>query len=173
MDTDQPTRPATTQSGTQSGKPSAATGRRSASLLALGAAYVVGVVLMIVQSIGYHHYVVPKDGTVGSDIPVYVVSGLFAALIAGIGLLRARRSRKPASTPRVAILLSVLGIAIFPVAYYTPLTFIWGITAYLLSRDAEPGPLRTAARVLGIVALCLTPLVVVLRLVGVTYQVGG
>ena len=73
----------------------------------------------------------------------------------------------------MGILLSALGLVIFPVAYFTPITFIWGVSSYLLSRDAQPGPLRTMARVLGIIALCLTPLVVVLRAVGVTYQLGG
>lgn len=167
MNTDQPTSIATAPLGT-----APAPSQPSAGLRALAGAYVLGAVLMIVQSLAYHHYV-PKDGTVAQDVPVYLVSGLIGCLIAGIGLFRVRRSRKAASTPRVGIVLSVLGIAIFPFAYYTPITFIWGVTSYLLSRDAEPGALRTAARVLGTIALCLTPLVVVLRLVGVTYQVGG
>jgi multisubunit Na+/H+ antiporter MnhG subunit len=145
---------------------------RSAGLRNLAIAYVVGVGLVVLQSVAYHHYA-PTDGSVGQDVPVYFVSGLIGCLIAAIGLFRVSRSHKPATTPRVGIVLSVLGLAIFPVAYFTPITFIWGVTSYLLSRDAQPGPLRTAARVLGIIALCLTPLVVLLRAVGVTYQLGG
>jgi hypothetical protein len=147
-------------------------GRRSATFAGLALAYVVGVALVVLQSVAYHHYA-PTDGSVGQDVPVYFVSGLIGALIAAIGLFRVSRSRKSATAPRVGIVLSALGLVIFPVAYYTPITFIWGVTSYLLSRDAQPGPLRTAARVLGVVALCLTPVVVLLRAVGVTYQLGG
>jgi hypothetical protein len=54
-----------------------------------------------------------------------------------------------------------------------PITLIWGATAFLLSRDATPGRTATAARVLGSVAVLCQLAVVVARLVGVTYQVGG
>jgi hypothetical protein len=173
MATNQPT---SSQASTQRTATTAADtdlpGHRSASFRNLAFTYLVGVALVVLQSVAYHHYK-PTDGSVGQDVPVYFVSGLIACLIAAIGLFRVYRSRKPATAPRVGILLSALGLVIFPVAYFTPITFIWGVTSYLLSRDAQPGPLRNVARVLGIIALCLTPLVVVLRVVGVTYQLGG
>jgi hypothetical protein len=161
MDINQPTLTSSTQPG-----------RRVASVPNLAGTCVLGVVLMLVQTAAYHHYA-PTDGSVGQDVPVYVVSGLIGGLIAAIGLFRVARSHAGATAPRVGVVLSLLGLVIFPVAYFTPMTFIWGVTSYLLSRDARPGPLRTAARVLGLVALCLTPVVVLLRLSGVTYQLGG
>ena len=173
MSTEQPTTShAPSQRTTPPTSDTSSPEHRSASLRNLALAYVAGVVLVVLQSVAYHHYV-PSDGSVGQDVPVYFVSGLIGALIAAIGLFRVSRSRKTATAPRVGIVLSALGLVIFPVAYYTPITFIWGVTSYLLSRDAQPGPLRTAARVLGVLALCLTPLVVLLRAVGVTYQLGG
>jgi hypothetical protein len=173
MATNQPTSSTTSaQPTTSAGTDTGSLDHHAASFRNLGLTYVVGVALVVLQSVAYHHYA-PTDGSVGQDVPVYFVSGLIGCLIAGIGLFRVSRSHKRATTPRVGIVLSALGLVIFPVAYFTPITFIWGVTAYLLSRDAQPGPLRTAARVLGLVALCLTPLVVVLRVVGVTYQVGG
>jgi hypothetical protein len=146
--------------------------RHAASFRNLGLTYVVGVALLVLQSVAYHHYA-PTDGSVGQDVPVYFVSGVIGCLIAAIGLFRVSRGHKAATTPRVGIVLSALGIVIFPVAYFTPITFIWGVTSYLLSRDAQPGALRAAARVLGLIALCLTPLVVLIRVVGITYQLGG
>ena len=173
MSTEQPT---TSHPSTQrSASPAPVTDapdRRSAGFRNLALAYVVGVALVVLQSVAYHHYA-PKDGSVGQDVPVYFVSGLIGALIAAIGLFRVARA---ASRPRPhawAWCSPCSACVIFPVAYFTPITFIWGVTSYLLSREAQPGPLRTAARVLGVIALCLTPLVVVLRAVGVTYQLGG
>jgi drug/metabolite transporter (DMT)-like permease len=173
MSTEQPTAShASTQRTTSPVPGTGSPGHRSAGFRNLTFAYVVGVALVVLQSVAYHHYA-PNDGSVGQDVPVYFVSGLIGCLIAAIGLFRVARGHKLATTPRVGIVLSALGLVIFPVAYFTPITFIWGVTSYLLSRDSEPGPLRTAARVLGIVALCLTPLVVLLRAAGVTYQLGG
>jgi membrane associated rhomboid family serine protease len=173
MATNQPTSSHTSTQPAMSAEPGTdSPDRRAASFRNLGLTYVVGVVLVVLQSVAYHHYA-PTDGSVGQDVPVYFVSGLIGGLIAAIGLFRVSRSRKRATAPRVGIVLSALGLLIFPVAYFTPITFIWGVTSYLLSRDAQPGRLRTAARVLGVIALCLTPLVVVLRVVGITYQVGG
>jgi hypothetical protein len=170
MDTDQPVQHTGTQSPAIA--PTVSSENRSATVRNLLGTTVLGAVLMVVQSVAYHHYA-PKDGSVGQDVPFYFISALIGALIAAIGLFRVAHSRKAATTPRVGIVLAVLGLVVFPVGYYTPLTFIWGVTSYLLSRDAQPGPLRTAARILGIVALCLTPLVVLLRALGITYQVGG
>jgi hypothetical protein len=170
MDTNQPIRQAGAQPSVTESAPLPIS--RSANGRNLCAATLVGFVLLVVQSVAYHHYE-PTDGSVGQDVPVYLVAALIGALVAGIGLLRVVRSRNAATRPRVGVMLAVLGLIVFPVAYFTPLTFIWGATAYLLSRDAQPGPLRTAARVLGIVALCLTPLVVLARVAGITYQVGG
>ena len=173
MATNQPTSsPTSTQPAASPALGGGSPDHLAANFRNLGLTYVVGVALVVLQSVAYHHYA-PSDGSVGQDAPVYFVSGLIGCLIAAIGLFRVSRSHKRATTPRVGIVLSALGLVIFPVAYFTPITFIWGVTSYLLSRDAQPGPLRTAARVLGIVALCLTPLVVLLRVVGVTYQVGG
>lgn len=168
MSTDQPTRRTDTQ------PPDAAKPDRDrvATLRNVLGFALLGGLLMVVQSVAYHHYA-PKDGSVIQDLPVYGVAALIGALLAAIGLFRVARSRKSATAPRVGVVLAALGLVIFPVAYFTPMTFIWGGTSYLLSRDAQPGALRTAARVLGIVALCLTPLVVLGRTVGITYQLGG
>jgi hypothetical protein len=172
MTTAEPT-PHTITQPTTTGEPERGSlGRGSMSYRTLAWLFVVGVALMVLQSLAYHHYA-PKDGSVGSDVPVYVVSALIGCLIAAIGLFRVARSRRPATAPRVGLVLSILGLFIFPVAYFTPITFIWGATSYRLASDARPGFLRSAARVLGVVAMCLTPLVIVLRAVGVTYQLGG
>jgi hypothetical protein len=173
MVTNQPTSSqASTQPTPTTAKDTGQPGHRSASFRNLAFTYLAGVALMVLQSVGYHLYK-PTDGSVGQDVPFYFISGLIGCLIAAIGLFRVSRSRKDATAPWVGMVLSALGVVIFPVAYYTPITFIWGVTSYLLSRDARPGRLRTAARVLGIIALCLTPLVVLLRAAGVTYQLGG
>jgi hypothetical protein len=148
------------------------TGRRRAPWPALLAAGVVGVLALVAQSWFYHLHK-PTDGSVAQDLPVYVVSGVLAVAIAGIGLLRVSRSSSDASGPRVGVVLAVLGLVIFPVAYYTPMTFVWGATSFLLSRNAPAGKLRTAGLVLGVLAMCCTLVVVVLRAVGVTYQAGG
>ena len=144
---------------------------RAASWRNLALSYVAGVVLLAVQSVAYHLHT--HENKLASDIPFYVVSGLVGVLIAAIALLRVNRSSKPTTRPTVGIVLSALGIVIFPVAYYTPITFIWGATACLLARDAAPGAATTTARVLGVVAMLCTVAVVVLRVLGVTYQVGG
>jgi hypothetical protein len=169
MYTDQPTPATSTQPTSDVAEPPAPHAATVRNLLILT---VLGAGLMVIQSVAYHHYA-PTDGSVRQDVPVYIVAALIGAFVAAIGLFRVSRSRKPATTPLVGVVLAALGLVIFPIAYFTPLTFIWGSTSYLLSRDARPGRLRTAARVIGVVALCLTPLVVIARAVGITYQVGG
>jgi NO-binding membrane sensor protein with MHYT domain len=144
---------------------------RTATGRNLALSYVAGVLVLTLQSIGYHLHT--HDNKLASDIPFYVISGLVGVLIAAIALFRVRRSRKPATTGRVAVVLGAFGIAIFPVAYYMPITFILGATSYLLSQDADPGRTARVARVLGIVAMLCSVAVVVARACGVTYQLGG
>ena len=143
---------------------------RHATWRNLGLSMLAGLVLGVLQNRAYDLHV---NDPLLSNIGVYVVGALLGGGVAALGLLRAHRSSRPASTPRVGIVLAAVGIVAFPVTYYLPFAFIWGTTSWLLSRDAEPGRLARAAQVLGLVALALTPIVVVLRLIGVTYQVGG
>jgi uncharacterized membrane protein len=144
---------------------------RQASWRNLALVYVVGVVLLGIQSVAYHHYT--HENKLASDLPFYVVSGLIGVLIAAIALVRVNRSSKAMTTPRIGIVLGALAVVLFPVGYYTPITFVWGATAFLLSHDAVPGRAATAARALGIVAMLCQVALVIARICGVTFQIGG
>ncbi len=144
---------------------------RTATGRNLALSYVAGVLLLTLQSVAYHLHT--HENRLASDVPFYVVSGLVGVLIAAIALLRVRHSRKDATAGRVAVGLSAFGVAIFPVAYYMPITFILGATSYLIARDATPGRTTRVAQVLGIVAMLCSVVVVIARACGVTYQLGG
>lgn len=144
---------------------------RTATWRNLALSYVAGVLLLTLQSVGYHWHT--HDNKLSSDVPFYLVAGLIGVLIAAIALLRVHRSGKDTTAARVAVGLSAFGVVIFPVAYYTPITFILGATSYLLSRDAAPGRTARVARILGIVAMLCSVVVVIARICGVTYQLGG
>lgn len=142
--------------------------RRHATWAHLAASYVVGVVALGIQSLAYHLH--GGGNGFGTDLVFYVVSGLVGVVLGALAIALARRTGRPAVCGLVA---AVVGLLLFPVGYYMPVTVILGLTAYLLSQDARPSRAASAARLLGALAVLCQVAVVVYRIAGGMYQVGG
>ncbi len=142
--------------------------RRHATWAHLAASYVVGVVALGIQSLAYHLH--GGGNGFGTDLVFYVVSGLVGVVLAALAIALARRTGRPAVCGLVA---AVVGLLLFPVGYYMPVTVILGLTAYLLSRTPGLPARPPRPGCLGALAVLCQVAVVVYRIAGGMYQVGG
>ena len=143
-----------------SSEPRTVSATRRATYLNGLAALIVGIAIVTATSQAHHHYD-PKAASGWRELPIYAISGLIGYGVAfGLGLLRARRSGTTKTTAWTALVLAVVGVVLFPVAWWTPIPFVFGAAAILLGVDANTAAgrsrLNTAAIGLGSLAILAT-----------------
>jgi hypothetical protein len=154
-----------------SSAPRLGTATRRATYLNGLVALVVGIAIVTATSQAHHHYD-PKAASGWRELPTYVISGLIGYGIAfGLGLLRVRRSGTAKTMAWTALVLAVLGVVLFPVAWWTPIPFVFGAAAVLLGVDANAAAgrsrLSTAGIVLGWLAILATVVLFAYRIIEV------
>jgi hypothetical protein len=133
--------------------------------------YVGSIALYVLHGLAFrlHNY---DSTSVGADVVLFVVSGLFGLALVGALTFLVHRFGSPVASGRAGVVLGLLAAVAYVPLYYTPWSLIWGVTAALLGEEAGPGRLRTAARVFAAIAVLEVVVTTVAWLLGSGWHPG-